>query len=303
MTWLRLTGLGLFLAIVLSVGLDGELIRNEGLRARLAAEALATGDWLVPRLYGEPHLTKPPGMTALIAACSVPFGRVTPVSARLPSVFAAVAMAALFGWTIGRSCGRNAGLAAAALLPCCPFWLERVPSAEIDLVQLAWVGGSLLCLLHAVELEEGGGAVSLRWGWWLAALLCVAGGLVTKWTAPAFFYLTALPWLWWRGRLGLLLRPAHLVGMALAAAVVGVWLLRVVASGRVGAAGNGGSRGAVAAVAGTSPAAVSVGRAGDISGSRSSPVACRGRPLPCPPVSPPENADRRRPWQLCGGGC
>lgn len=300
MTWLRLTGLGLFLAIVLGVGLDGELIRNEGLRARLAAEALATGDWLVPRLYGEPHLTKPPGMTALIAACSVPFGRVTPVSARLPSVVAAVAMAALFGWTVGRSCGRNAGLAAAAILPCCPFWLERVPSAEIDLIQLAWVGGSLLCLLRAVELEEGDGAVSSRWRWWLAALLCVAGGLVTKWTAPAFFYLTALPWLWWRGRLGLLLRPAHLVGVALAAAVVGVWLLRVGAS------------------AGWEPLLETVSREALL---RLSP-GHHPRPYPwgelvtfplafvagCLPWSllavpallrPPEDADRRRLWQLC----
>src|SRR5262249_3616490 len=29
---------------------------------------------------------------------------------------------------------------------------------------------------------------SSLWFWWLAAFLCVAGGVLTKWTAPAFFY-------------------------------------------------------------------------------------------------------------------
>lgn len=300
MTSVRLTGLGLFLAVVLGVGLDGELIRNEGLRARLAAEALARGEWLVPHLYGEPHLTKPPGMTALIAACSLPFGQVTPLSARLPSVVAAVAVIALFGWSIGRWGGPAAGLAAAAILPCCPFWLERVPSAEIDLVQLAWVSGSLLSLLRAVELEESDGPVAARWGWWLAALLCVGGGLVTKWTAPAFFYLTAVPWLLWRGRLNLLLRPPHLAAVALVGALAGVWVLLV------------------AARAGWEPLLDTVRREALL---RLSP-GHHPRPYPwselatfplsfvagCLPWSllavpalsrPPVDGDRRRLWQLC----
>ncbi|MGL4552574.1 MAG: ArnT family glycosyltransferase, partial [Gemmataceae bacterium] len=86
--------LAAFAAAVLLAGLAAPLYRNEGLRARLAAEALDAGDWLTPRLYGEPHLTKPPGMGVLIALCSLPFGAVTPVSARLPSVFAGAALMA-----------------------------------------------------------------------------------------------------------------------------------------------------------------------------------------------------------------
>ena len=46
-----------FCAVVLVGGLArGDLVRNEGLRAALAAEALATGNWLVPTIHGEPHL-------------------------------------------------------------------------------------------------------------------------------------------------------------------------------------------------------------------------------------------------------
>src|SRR5262249_4680329 len=62
------------------------------------------------------------------------------------------------------------------------------------------------------------------WRWWLASLLCVAGGVLTKWTAPAFFYGTVLPLLWWRGQLRLLWGRRHIVSAALGA---GVCLARI----------------------------------------------------------------------------
>src|SRR5689334_16305879 len=70
-------------------GLDrGDLYRTENLRALVAADFLRSGDWLVPRLYGEPLFTKPPGMYAAIALASWPFGGVSTWSARLPSALA-----------------------------------------------------------------------------------------------------------------------------------------------------------------------------------------------------------------------
>src|SRR5262249_9513017 len=71
--------------------------------------------------------------------------------------------------------------------------------------------------------------LSSRWFWWLAALLCVGGGVLTKWTAPAFFYGTAVPLLWWRGRLRLLLGRRHLVSAALAAGLCLAWVGAAVA--------------------------------------------------------------------------
>src|SRR5438132_4957984 len=67
----------------------GELYRNEGLRAIIAAEFLRTGNWVVPTLYGESLFTKPPGMYAAIALASWPFGHVSEWTARLPSALAA----------------------------------------------------------------------------------------------------------------------------------------------------------------------------------------------------------------------
>jgi len=213
----RLLLLGGFCAALLVGGVAAPLYRNEGLRALLAAEAMASGNWCVPTLHGQPHLTKPPGMGVAIALCSWPAGAVTEATSRVPSILAGLALILMVGGVFASRFGLRAGMAAAALTPCSLLWLDRVPSAEIDLVQAAWVAGSLFCLLHAAE---GDG----RWGWWLGAMLCVAGGFFTKWTAPAFFYLTALPWLWHRRRLALLWSGPHLAGVAVFVLLAGGWL-------------------------------------------------------------------------------
>jgi len=63
-----------------------------------------------------------------------------------------------------------------------------------------------------------------QWFWWIAALVCVAGGVLTKWTAPVFFYGTAVPLLWWRGRLRLLFGRHHLASVLLGAAFCFSWV-------------------------------------------------------------------------------
>src|SRR5262245_4863904 len=132
----------------------GELYQTESLRAILAEEFLRSGNWIVPTLYGEPLLTKPPGMYAAIALASWPAGHVSAATARLPSALAATAIVSLFYAAFARRLGQRAGLLAAVLLPASVLWLQRVPSAEIDLLQLAWVTAALLCFLRALEITE-----------------------------------------------------------------------------------------------------------------------------------------------------
>jgi 4-amino-4-deoxy-L-arabinose transferase-like glycosyltransferase len=200
----------------------GDLYRTEALRAIIAQDFLNTGDWVVPRLYGEPLLTKPPGMYAAIAAVSRPLGGVTDASARLPSALAATATVGLFFWYFRRLFGPLGGLVAGLIVPASVMWLDKATAAEIDMLQVFWVSGSVLFFLRALEAEEGAKPqAGLRW--WVAALLCVAGGVLTKWTAPAFFYLTAVPLLWWRGRLRLLWGRNHVVAAALGASLCLGW--------------------------------------------------------------------------------
>ncbi|HEY7327939.1 MAG TPA: glycosyltransferase family 39 protein [Gemmataceae bacterium] len=222
----------LLCGVLFFLGLNSsELYQTESLRAILAAEFLQSGNWIVPKLYGEPLLTKPPGMYVAIALTSWPFGRVSAVTARLPSALAASATVFLFYAVFCRCLGRRAGLIAALVLPASILWLGRVPSAEIDLVQLAWVAAALLCFLRALEVAETQECrrFGREWVWWQLSLLCVAGGLLTKWTAPAFFYLTVVPLLWHRGQLRLLLRHAHCLSILVAALLCLAWAAAVAA--------------------------------------------------------------------------
>jgi 4-amino-4-deoxy-L-arabinose transferase-like glycosyltransferase len=236
---------------------SSELWRTESLRAIIGQEMLASGNWIVPRLYGEPLFTKPPGMYIAIALCSWPVGHVTEVTARLPSALAATACVLLFWWYFRRHLGRAGGLAAGLILPMSLMWLDKASSAEIDTLQVFWVTASLLFFFRATDddgtrfapspptplprrgegsherfgwwlaptpLPRRGEGSHEQFGWWLAALGCVAGGFLTKWTAPEFFYGTALPYLWWRGRLRLLWSRQHLVSATLAAAICLAWM-------------------------------------------------------------------------------
>ncbi|MCS6977582.1 MAG: glycosyltransferase family 39 protein [Gemmatales bacterium] len=209
----------------------GELYRTEALRAIIGAEMLRNGDWIVPRLYGEPLLTKPPGMYAAIAAASWLRGEVVEWTARLPSALSATLLMVLLYWYFARNVGRLGGLIAAAIAPCSMLWLDKAAAAEIDMLQVFWVGAALLFFFRAVEAEEAGrneSSAMAAWFWWLLALLCVAGGVLTKWTAPAFFYAAAIPFLIWRRRPLLLFSWRHLTAACLGAGICLGWVVLVV---------------------------------------------------------------------------
>src|SRR5262245_47988841 len=93
----------LWSALLFFVGLAaGELYQTESLRAILGAQILRSGNGVVPTLYGQPLLTKPPGMYVAIALVSWPFGGVTAATARLPSALAGTATVLLFYVTFAR---------------------------------------------------------------------------------------------------------------------------------------------------------------------------------------------------------
>lgn len=218
--------LGGWCAAIFFYGMHGgELWRTEGLRAIIAQEMLSSGDWIVPRLYGEPLFTKPPGMYLAVVLCSWPLGVVTEWSARLPSALAGTCTVFMFFAFFRRYLGRLGGLAAALILPMSGMWLEKAPAAEIDMLQVAWVTASLLCFFRALEEEEKNRPAAC---WWNGAMLAMAGGVLTKWTAPAFFYATAVSLLWWRGRLRLLVCRHHILGAFLAGMICLSWILAAV---------------------------------------------------------------------------
>ena len=86
-----------------------------------------------------------------------------------------------------------------------------------------WVALALLCFFRAIEAD--GRAVL----WWVGSLLCVAMGFLTKWTAPAFFYLTVGSLLWRRRQLCLLWSWRHGLAAGIAGLVVASWACSVAA--------------------------------------------------------------------------
>lgn len=206
----------------------GPLYRTEALRAIIGRECLH-GHWLYPVLYGEPFLTKPPGHYVAIGLCSWPWGEVTVATARLPSVVAATVTVVLMSCLFRRAVGDAAALLVGLLLPASVLWLEKVPSAEIDMTLVGWVTAALAAAWAAVGRNDSPERPSPtgRPLMWFVALLCVAGGTLTKWTAPAFFYLTVVPWLAWQGKLRMLVGWWHLAAVALAVAVGAGWATAV----------------------------------------------------------------------------
>ncbi len=228
--WLLLI---LFLLVVFGHGLTaGPLYRTEGLRALVAEEMLRSGQPLIPHLGGNPLLTKPPLGYAAMVLASLPFGAVLPATARVPSVLAAGVTVLLVMHLFHHAFrAREVALLAGFLLPCALFWLPAVPGADLDIQQLAWVALSLGCLYRAVCAaeepapdEEGRHSPGWQEGvWWALALLSMTGGVLTKWTAPLFFYATAIPFLWLRGQLRLLVRLPHLGALLLGGGLALGW--------------------------------------------------------------------------------
>ena len=132
-----------------------EFYRTESLRAIIGAEFLRSGNWVVPTLYGEPLLTKPPGMYAAIALVSWPFGGVTEWTARLPSALAATATVFLFYWLLPPA-ARSARPASSprSILPASFMWLDKVPCRR-DRHAAGRLGDARRsCLPAALEAEE-----------------------------------------------------------------------------------------------------------------------------------------------------
>jgi len=136
-----------------------------------AREMIADGHWLVTHINGKVNTHKPPFFFWLIALLSLPIGRVTSLTARLPSALASlgtVAMVLRLGRRVASE--RTAVLAAFMLATTYMFW-DKARSAQIDAVMccLIWVA------LSAFEAWRAGDLGGRRAGliFWAAGALAV----------------------------------------------------------------------------------------------------------------------------------
>lgn len=181
---------GLLLVVALAAGLlfpnlsHPFLEPDEARYAEIAREMVASGDWVVPKLYNEAYNDKPPLFYWAIAGSFRIFGvsewaaRLVPASAALTTIVASY----LFGarWLGARS----AALAALVL------------TLSVGFVQFGRVliMDGLLCTTVTLSLVTGFEAIGrgrLRWPWWLSSAAFCGLGVLTK--GPVAFVLLAPP--------------------------------------------------------------------------------------------------------------
>lgn len=176
------------------------------------------GSWLVPRLHGEPHLTKPPLTYWAQAAALRAFGH-GEWALRAPSMLAATLTSLLVLWVGVRFFSRRTGVIAVALLSMMPLSLVVAQLANTDaMLGLYWFG-ALACGWCAVETGRA------RW----AALMwvSVALGLLTKGPFALAPVGVLLLWLALGGRFREARRLHALIGLPVALAPVVVWGLLI----------------------------------------------------------------------------
>jgi len=133
---------------------------TEGMFAEPAREMVVTGDWVTPRMNGEPFLTKPPLMYWLSAALFTLTGptehaRLWPALAGLGTVVATGALGALL-------LSEAAGIAAALILATSVGFFVESRLLRADMVLVLAITLALFCYLR---LRRGGGLLTAV-GFW-----------------------------------------------------------------------------------------------------------------------------------------
>lgn len=214
---------GLVGAVVcfLRLGATG-LVSMEGMVAEGARQMLASGDWLVPRLYGEIYTFKP-AMAYWLAA--LPLALADDPSAgllRLPFAASGFLMGLAVLLLVGRQAGRRAGLLCAVASVTGVMFLLKGRMAEFDVPLAAGVGVAVAA--SSVNLT----AARPRWGIWLLGYLGLALGFLAKGLpALAVFGPGLLAGALACGRLRRLFGWRHLTAALVFAAIAGAYLWAV----------------------------------------------------------------------------
>ncbi len=139
-SWLILP---LLLLYVLNLGGVGFLGPDEPRYASIGRDMAATGDWITPRLNGQPWFEKPPltyWLTALGHVARLP----DEWAARLPEALISVAFLVFFYLALAREFNPRLALTAAAILATSAGWMAYSFAALTDLPMSAALGTAIL---------------------------------------------------------------------------------------------------------------------------------------------------------------
>jgi 4-amino-4-deoxy-L-arabinose transferase-like glycosyltransferase len=149
---------------------------------------LQTGDWVTPRLYGQPWFEKPVLYYWAAAAAFRLFG-VSEFAARLPSALAALLATAAMAWAALRSYGLDAAWLTLVMLPTTLAALGFARAASPDMLFSALLVAAAVSAAEMLEKKRPGQRARLAFGVFLGAAtlakgpaaVLLAGGAALLW--------------------------------------------------------------------------------------------------------------------------
>ncbi|KOR29181.1 hypothetical protein TI04_09270, partial [Achromatium sp. WMS2] len=195
------------------------LYLEEPRRALIAANMLATGNYLVPVHADQIYLSKPPLFNWLICIFSAPFGTVNAWTARLPSVFSIWLLSIFLVTTSWQRLGIQGSIFWGISTLLSPEILEKGRLAEIDVTFACLVTAGLWSWWLLDQAQQRGLKL------WLIPLSIIMLAYLTK-REPAvvFFYLTITGYLISQHRIKELLNPGHLIALASILLMLSLWI-------------------------------------------------------------------------------
>ena len=214
----HLAALLMLAALLFSTNIGGYDLwpADEPRYAEVAREMMESGDYLAPHVNGAPYREKPPLLFWAIAAASWPFGEVTEVSARIPSVAAALVVLVCTHILAERMYGpQTAWWACLMLMTGTRFWWQA-RTAQIDMLLTACLSVAL-CAFYAWTKSPRASTLILFYA-------AVAAAVYAKGPPGVLFPIFLVIIYFWR-------RPADrrkmhpLWGLAAVCVLVAAWLI------------------------------------------------------------------------------
>jgi 4-amino-4-deoxy-L-arabinose transferase-like glycosyltransferase len=146
-----------------------------------------SGDWVTPRLWGEPWFEKP-ALLYWMTALAFRAGLAEDLASRLPVAMLSVAFLGFLWWAMRREFGERAAWFAALILATTGGWLGYGSIGATDLPMSAFFGAAVLL---AVPWVDRGDARGLP-----AAAACLGAAVLAKGLVPLVLVLPVL----WMGR-------------------------------------------------------------------------------------------------------
>ena len=179
---------------------------------------LQSGNFLVPYVGSEAYFRKPPLVNWLVAASFKLTGVRNEWTARLPSVFAVLAVAIAFV-TVGSASLGSLGSLFAALVWLVNFAnVEKGRLIEIEALYVSLTALAFIFWIAAYRADKSG----LRL--WLAPAVFLGLGLLAKGPLHLlFFYGPVIALLWSNGKLSLLATRAHVIALVILFGIFAAW--------------------------------------------------------------------------------